>query len=70
MFEKMIGRVRDAAEAKARAHATRLAGRAADELPRGIAAQAEADGVRLTGRGLRRRMALEPALRSLFQRLP
>ena len=69
MFERMRDRVRGAAEAKARVLAAELAERAGELLPAGIRASAELGGVRLTGRGLRRRMALEPALRSLWRRL-
>jgi hypothetical protein len=69
MFEGLADRVWGAAEARGRARAAELAHRAAEALPRGISASAEGDGVRLEGRGLGRRMALEPALRLFWARL-
>lgn len=66
MFEKLVVR----AEARARRMAARrrdlLAERLAAETPGDVAIAAEADAVVLSGRGLRRRFALDPALRWLF----
>ena len=69
MFEELTARLRAKAEARAQVLARQLTDSAGEVLPKGITAAADADGVRLTGRGLRRRMATDPALRSLWQRL-
>jgi hypothetical protein len=63
MFERLVERVDALAERRARARAAALAERLQAELPRGIAAAADAEGVRLSGRGIVRRFALDPALR-------
>jgi hypothetical protein len=69
MLERMNERVRVRAAALAQDAASRLAERARDALPPGISAAAEPDGILLSGRDLRRRMALDPPLRCLWQRL-
>lgn len=69
MFEALEGRVRLLAERRARERAQALAEELRAELPRGIAAEAVPDGVRLSGRGIGRRLVLEPALRWLIGRL-
>jgi hypothetical protein len=69
MFERLTARVERAAEERARAAARAIAGRARDALPGGIAAAAEGAGERLTAKALRRRLALDPALRSIWARL-
>ncbi len=63
MFEALIARAERLARRRARARSDDLAGRIADLLPRGVQVEADADGVRLSGKRLRRRVALEPALR-------
>ncbi len=65
-FEALVARADRAARRRARLRSAALAERIADELPGGVTAEADADGVRLSGRGLRRRFALEPALRWLI----
>jgi hypothetical protein len=65
MFEKLTAhaerRTRDRIDARAREIAARLAA----EAPAGLAVEAGPDGIRLSGRGLARRLALDPALRRL-----
>jgi len=63
MFERAMERARMAATGRAQARVLELTERMRAELPRGVAAEAAAGGVRLKGRNLRRRFALEPALR-------
>ena len=69
MFEPLEERVRRRVEAIVRRCAEKAAERLRDALPPGISAEAGEDGVRLEGRGLRRRLALQPALRALLARL-
>ena len=69
MLERVIARVERAAAARARSAIRRLAERIRDESPSGIQATEEAGGIRLSGRALRRRFALDPALRWLIARL-
>ena len=66
MFEALIARAGRAAEMRARTRSAALAARIAAELPGGLTAGADESGVRLSGRGLRRRFALEPGLRWLM----
>ena len=68
MFERLTERARRAAEAGAGRAARALAERLESELPPGIRAEATGEGVALRGRGLRRRFALDPALRGLLGR--
>ena len=63
MFERMVERATRQAERRAKAHVIELTQRFRAELPGGITAEAAEGGVRLMGRNLRRRLALEPALR-------
>ncbi|HEY1146526.1 MAG TPA: hypothetical protein VGE84_09325 [Allosphingosinicella sp.] len=69
MFERLLERTRRAAERRAEAEARALAERLDAELPPGIAARVEAEGVVLSGRAIARRFALEPELRWLIGRL-
>jgi|GEM_PF-4083284 len=64
MFERITRRAGRFAERRATVRAAELAGRLGG-VARGIKVEAVQDGVRLSGRGLRRRLALEPALRWL-----
>lgn len=57
------------AERRARERSEALARRLSEALPRGIEAQAVPEGVRISGRGLKRRMALEKGLRWLVGEL-
>lgn len=63
MFEPLTARAARAAERRARERAAALAGEIRAALPSDIRVEAEAQGVRLSGRALRRRMALDSALR-------
>ena len=65
MFDKAMERAGRKAEARARARRDALAQRLADELPRGIRVERAGDAVRLSGRGLARRFALDARLRWL-----
>lgn len=69
MFERLLERAGRAAERRAGAEARTLAERIGDELPPGIKAHVEAEGVVLSGRAIARRFALEPGLRWLIGRL-
>jgi hypothetical protein len=66
MFEGMTARIERLAEVRARARGRELAARLAEALPPGVQAGAEARGVLLSGKGLRRRIALDPALGQLI----
>lgn len=68
MFERLSEHARRSGERRARETAARIADAMAAELPPGIATEARDDGVELAGSGLRRRFALEPALRWLVLR--
>jgi len=65
MFEGLMARAERAARRRAQEASAELAARIESEAPSGVAVAADEDGVRLTGRGLGRRIALEPALRWL-----
>lgn len=65
MFERLTARVERRAGARAREVAVRLTEKMRDGLPRGMRAEAGADGVLLSGRDLKRRFALEAGLRWL-----
>ena len=66
MFEKLEARVRRAAVARAARLADEMVGRLAGQLPPGISVEAGSESVRISGRAIKRRLALEPALRALF----
>lgn len=66
MFETLTARIARFAEARARARRETLAARLAEALPGGVRAQADAQGVLLSGKGLRRRIAGDAALRWLI----
>lgn len=63
MFERLEARARRAGEARANVRAAELAQRMRESVPRGIRAEAVDGGVAMSGRGIRRRWLLEPALR-------
>ena len=65
MFEALAARAERAARRRAAALSAELADRIEAERLRGVTVAADEDGVRLAGRGLGRRVALEPALRWL-----
>jgi len=66
MFERTIERGERLARERAGARRRALAERLRAELPRGVAVAEDEEGVRLSGRGLLRRHALEPRLRGLL----
>ncbi|HYJ52657.1 MAG TPA: hypothetical protein VEW04_05750 [Allosphingosinicella sp.] len=66
MFERLAARLRCAAEAQAAARREALAAKLAAALPPGVYAEAARDGVRLSGKGLRRRFARDAMLRWLI----
>jgi len=66
MFEAMMKRVADLAQARSQARRREIAERFAAMLPPGVRAQDEQAGVILTGRGLRRRLALDLRLSRLI----
>ena len=65
MFERAVGRISRAAERRRRDRINGLADRMRAAVPGGIEVEPTENGVRLSGRGLRRRFAFEPALRWL-----
>ncbi|MFC7499853.1 hypothetical protein ACFQRC_11550 [Enterovirga sp. GCM10030262] len=65
MFERLSKRVEHEARERSEARTTELAERMRASLPGGIDAEAVAGGVALSGRGIARRFALDPALRWL-----
>ncbi|MEA3042316.1 MAG: hypothetical protein QOH47_154 [Sphingomonadales bacterium] len=66
MFAALIARIEQRAEAQALARGRELAERFAEALPEGVRAEAEARGVVLSGRRLRRRLALDMRLSRLI----
>ena len=69
MLERAIERARLRGAERARRQARRLAEAAAEAAPPGVSASATEGGFCLSGRGLKRRLAIEPALRWLVERL-
>lgn len=65
MLERVFERGRRLAERRAAAKALELEGRLRAELPDDVVVEEGTGGIILSGRGLRRRFALEPALRWL-----
>ncbi|HLL59543.1 MAG TPA: hypothetical protein VK391_06600 [Allosphingosinicella sp.] len=65
MFERTMRRATALASQRAERRAAELAERLKGAAGRGILVDTVQGGVRLSGRGLRRRLALEPALRWL-----
>ena len=65
MFERMTQRVARIAEQRRERLRGAAAARLAEGVPAGIAVEAVEEGVLLSGRGLRRRMAREPELRTI-----
>jgi len=63
MFERMVERAARQAERRAESRVRELTQRLRAQLPAGIRAEAAKGRVRLTGKSLRRRFALEPGLR-------
>jgi hypothetical protein len=69
MFERLRDRARRLAEARAETIRKDVAERLSREMPGGIDIRLDAAGVRVSGRGLKRRLVLNPALRALVGRL-
>ena len=69
MFETLMAQAVTRADERAAERAARIAARLEEALPDDVRARADADGVRLTGRGLKRRLALDPALRWIMAEL-
>ena len=69
MFDQLQERARRAATALADKRRRDMAAQLTAERPEGIGIQSDGDAVALFGRGLRRRLALDPALRALLGRL-
>jgi hypothetical protein len=65
MFERLTERAVRKAERRTQSRIDRLATEIEASLPAGIRCAAAPEGVRLSGRGLRRRFTLDPALRWL-----
>ena len=65
MFERLMARAERTAERRVSERIEAMAERIAADRPPGIAADAGEDGVRLSGRRLRGRFALDPGLRWL-----
>ncbi|HZG08804.1 MAG TPA: hypothetical protein VEZ70_07490 [Allosphingosinicella sp.] len=68
-FEKLGERARRLAEARAGQAARRIAAAAEQDAPAGVRVEAVDGGVRLSGRNLARRIATDPALRWLIERV-
>ena len=66
MFERLAARAERMARRRAYARRDKLAARLREAAPRGIDVETEVGGVRLSGRGLARRFALDAALRWLI----
>jgi hypothetical protein len=63
MFETLMVRMARIAERRAAARAEEVAARLREELPGGVTAERVEGGVRLSGRALRRRPAIDQAIK-------
>ena len=68
MFERMMAGARRVAEARRKARRDEAAARVAGAFA-GVDVEAIDEGILLSGRGLRRRMALDGGLRTIGERL-
>ena len=66
MFERLMLHGAALAARAARRRRDKLAAALGDEAPAGVEVSAEEEGVVLSGRGLGRRLALDPGLRWLW----
>jgi hypothetical protein len=66
MFERLAARAKRAAEARAARRRAALAEELAGDLPAGVTVDLAGENVRLSGRGLGRRFALDAAWRRLI----
>lgn len=69
MFEALIARAGRSAERRAAELARQIAGRLDDGLPADVSVEADGSDVRLSGRALKRRLMLDPALKWTLARL-
>jgi hypothetical protein len=69
MFKRLVKRAERAGRSRARAFGDGLAERMRAELPVDVEVEASEDGVRLSGRRIAARFALEPGLRWLLARV-
>jgi hypothetical protein len=69
MFEGIVARAAAAAERRVRARTRQIAQEAEAALPRHVRVKTHDGLVRFSGRGLRRRFLVEPALRWLTERV-
>ena len=69
MLERLAERGRAACEERAQARADAVAQALAEAAPAGIRVERVAEGVALSGRGLRRRFALDAGIRWLMERV-
>jgi hypothetical protein len=69
MFERLVERAEQAGKRRAAAIGADLAERMGSELPDGVEVEATTAGVRLSGRRIGARFALEPGLRWLLARM-
>ena len=65
MFDRLAKRATRIAEDAALHYAAKAAERIRTALPSGVEVEADATGIRLSGRRLKARLALDPALRFL-----
>ena len=66
MFERLTALAGELAGKAARRRRDELAEALREEAPAGVGVDEEGDGIVLSGRGLKRRFALEPGLRWLL----
>jgi hypothetical protein len=66
MLDNLEARMLDLAERMAARRMSDVSARIEAELPRGVSAARVTGGIELSGRGLKRRFALEPTLRWLL----
>lgn len=69
MFELLTARAARAAERRAGEQAHRLAAEIGAAMPGDVKVAEDEEGVRLSGRALRRRLTLDPALKWTMTRL-
>ena len=65
VFQKLLTMAEQKASARVRERRVKLAQEVSDQLPHGVTAEASDEGVIFSGRGVLRRLTLDPALRWL-----
>ena len=68
MFERLVERVRRTAATRAEAKVRTIGEELGAALPPGLRCEAEADGVAIVGRGLKRRYVIDQRLRHVLGR--